>query len=156
MTVRQRFSITRSLEYFILRTGLTDDADSARFFAKSVSIAVWTSAAITVAGTLGVDTKPLVTGLGVTGVTIGFALRDIAHNFISGMLLMLQRPFGKGSHVRVHINSVTYEGCVCSIDIRNVLIDSKDGGRLIIPSAMVYANPITVLNVNNCGKGEAK
>ena len=40
-----------------------------------MAIAAYTLAGFSVLGTLGVDTKPLVAGLGVGGFTVGFALR---------------------------------------------------------------------------------
>lgn len=50
-------------------------ATACRFASKSAAIAVYTLAGFSVLGTLGVDTKPLVAGLGVGGFTVGFALR---------------------------------------------------------------------------------
>ena len=46
-----------------------------RFASKSAAIALYTLAGFSLLGTLGVDTKPLVAGLGVGGFTVGFALR---------------------------------------------------------------------------------
>lgn len=46
-----------------------------RFASKSAAIAIYTLAGFSLLGTLGVDTKPLVAGLGVGGFTVGFALR---------------------------------------------------------------------------------
>lgn len=48
---------------------------SCRFASKSAAIAVYTLAGFSLLGTIGVDTKPLVAGLGVGGFTVGFALR---------------------------------------------------------------------------------
>ena len=50
-------------------------AMNCRFVSKSAAIAVYTLAGFSLLGTLGVDTKPLVAGLGVGGFTVGFALR---------------------------------------------------------------------------------
>ena len=46
-----------------------------RFASKSAAIAIYTLAGFSLLGTVGVDTKPLVAGLGVGGFTVGFALR---------------------------------------------------------------------------------
>ena len=55
---------------------LTSDViHGCRFVSKSAAIAAYTLAGFSLLGTLGVDTKPLVAGLGVGGFTAGFALR---------------------------------------------------------------------------------
>jgi small-conductance mechanosensitive channel len=41
-----------------------------------------------VAGSLGIDTSPIVAGLSVTGLTVGFAARDVASNYIAGLMLI--------------------------------------------------------------------
>lgn len=35
----------------------------------------------------------------MTGLTLGFAARDIASQYISGLLLLVTEPFGRGDHV---------------------------------------------------------
>ena len=47
------------------------------------------------AGSLGIDTSPIVAGLSVTGLTVGFASRDVASNYIAGLMLI-----GKSACVR--------------------------------------------------------
>ena len=92
-------------------------------------------------GTVGIDTKPFITGLGVTGFTIGFALKDIATNFLSGLMLMTQKPFKSGDRIKV----VGLEGVVENVDVRYVVLKGENSGRVMIPSATVYSNPVVVL-----------
>lgn len=118
----------------------------ARFLAKASSIALYTLGGVTVLGTLGVDTKPIIAGIGVTGFTLGFALKEIATNFLSGVLLVFNKPFQKGQHLRVMGATAgqNLEGTVESIDARYVLLRGREGGLLMIPSVVVYTNPIMV------------
>lgn len=143
---RSIFSIARPLENVILRSRLTRDLDLARFLAKATSIAFYTVAGVTVLGTLGVDTKPIIAGIGVTGFTIGFALKEIATNFLSGVLLVFIKPFQKGQYLKVMGAAAgqNMEGTVESIDARYVLLRTKEGGLLMVPSVVVYTNPILV------------
>lgn len=53
------------------------------------------------AGTLGLDTKPILALGSAAGVTLGFALRDFATNFLSGLLLVATRPFRRGDYIIV-------------------------------------------------------
>ena len=79
------------------------------------------------------------TGLGIVGFTIGFALKDIAENFVAGILLLLQQPFDIGDAVEVN----GYGGTVTDIEIRATTVRTWDGLLVIIPNAAVYSNPIT-------------
>lgn len=146
---RSKYSLARPLEGMILRSRLTRDLDLARFLAKAASIGIYTVGAVTVLGTLGVDTKPIITGIGVTGFTLGFALKEIATNFLSGVLLVFNKPFKKGQNLKVMGAAAgqNMEGIVESIDARYVLLRARDGGLLMVPSVVVYTNPILVSGV---------
>ena len=80
-----------------------------------------------------------VAGLGIVGFTVGFALKDIAENFVAGILLLLQQPFDIGDAVEVD----GYGGTVESIEIRSTTVRTWDGLLVIIPNAAVYSHPIT-------------
>lgn len=128
-----------------MKSGLTKDQDMARFFAKAASGTLYSMLGITVLGTLGVDTKPLITGIGITGFAVGFAIKEIATNFLSGILLVFTKPFHKGQYLRVMTPQIL-EGIVESIDARYVFLRSREKGVLMIPASVVYTNPILVLN----------
>ena len=64
-----------------------------RFASKSAAIAIYTLGGFSLLGTVGVDTKPLVAGLGVGGFTVGFALRV---RLRSALLELLFVPFFLG------------------------------------------------------------
>ena len=85
------------------------------------------------------DVTGFVAGLGIIGFTVGFALKDIAENFVAGILLLLQQPFDIGDAVEVS----GYGGTVTNIEIRSTTIRTWDGLLVIIPNAAVYSNPIT-------------
>jgi small conductance mechanosensitive channel len=78
------------------------------------------------------------TGLGILGFTIGFALQDIMKNFASGIILLLQQPF----HVGETIGVKGFDGTVLAIDLRATEMKAADGRVVILPNADVLANPI--------------
>jgi len=80
----------------------------------------------------------LIAGLGVAGITIGFALQDVAKNFIAGLLLLIQQPFEIGNSIEV----VGYGGTVLEISLRSTTIRTWNGRYVIIPNSEVYLNPI--------------
>jgi small conductance mechanosensitive channel len=79
-----------------------------------------------------------VAGLGIAGFTIGFALQDIARNFISGLILLYRQPFKIGDFIEVS----GHTGTVMMINIRDTEIQSLDGDLVIIPNNKVFENPI--------------
>src|SRR5512141_1913684 len=85
-----------------------------------------------------VDVTAFLTGLGILGFTIGFALQDIMKNFASGVILLLQQPF----HVAETIGVKGFDGTVLAIDLRSTEMRASDGRIVILPNADVLANPI--------------
>jgi len=85
------------------------------------------------------DITGFAAGLGILGFTVGFALKDIAENFVAGILLLWQQPFDIGDAVIVG----GYGGTVTGIQIRATTIRTWDGLLVIIPNADVYSNAIT-------------
>ena len=83
-------------------------------------------------------TGALIAGLGVLGFTIGFALQDIAKNFIAGILLLLQQPFDIGDSIEVS----DFGGEVLGITLRTTEMRTWDGRHVIIPNGDVYTSPI--------------
>ncbi|MBG0786455.1 MAG: mechanosensitive ion channel family protein [Anaerolineaceae bacterium] len=79
-----------------------------------------------------------IAGLGVAGFTIGFALQDIAKNFISGLLLLYRQPFVIGDAVKIS----TFTGIITQINIRDTVLKTYDGELVIIPNQEVFENPI--------------
>ncbi len=84
------------------------------------------------------DITGFIAGLGVAGFTIGFALQDIAKNFISGLLLLYRQPFNLGERVMIS----DYKGEVKEINVRDTVIETLDGELVIIPNREVFENPI--------------
>jgi small-conductance mechanosensitive channel len=84
------------------------------------------------------DVTSFIAGLGIAGFTIGFALQDIAKNFISGLLLLYRQPFELGDYILAS----DHEGTVKEINIRDTVLETLDGELVIIPNKDVYEKPI--------------
>ncbi|HYW32220.1 MAG TPA: mechanosensitive ion channel family protein [Gemmatimonas sp.] len=82
----------------------------------------------------------LVSTLGIGGVAIGFAFKDIFQNFLAGILILITRPFRVGDQIRFH----DYEGTVEDIQTRATFIKTYDGRRAIIPNGELYTNSVLV------------
>jgi len=117
------------------------DPDILKTFSKACSWLVWFFVAISLMSSVGVDTKPLISLLGISGLTIGFACKDILQNTFAGFFILFTRPFKRGWIISV----CGYRGKVISTDIRYLRLENlKDRTEVLIPLSLVYQNPITV------------
>lgn len=87
---------------------------------------------------LGVNIEALVTGLGLTSVALGFALKDIIEQAVTGVLILFQRPFKVGDVIEVD----TIEGTVVDVAIRTTVVRTFDGVQVLIPNNRVYQSVI--------------
>lgn len=78
--------------------------------------------------------------LGVSGVAIGFAFRDILQNFLAGMLLLITEPFRIGDQISVD----SFEGVVEDVKTRATMIRTYDGRRIVIPNSDLFSKSVTV------------
>lgn len=88
---------------------------------------------------LGLDLTTLTVFAGALGVGIGFGLQNVANNFVSGILLLIERPVRTGDTVTIG-NS---EGSVTRIGIRSLTIKTPDHQEVIIPNSEVISHPFT-------------
>ncbi|MFW9262823.1 mechanosensitive ion channel protein MscS [Nostoc sp. KVJ20] len=82
----------------------------------------------------------LVQLLGISGVAIGFAFRDILQNFLAGILILLTEPF----QIDDQIVFKGFEGTVENIETRATTIRTYDGRRIVIPNSELFINSVTV------------
>jgi small conductance mechanosensitive channel len=82
----------------------------------------------------------LVQLLGISGVAIGFAFRDILQNFLAGILILLTEPF----QINDQIVFKNFEGTVENIETRATTIRTYDGRRIVIPNSELFTNSVTV------------
>lgn len=78
--------------------------------------------------------------LGVSGVAVGFAFRDILQNFLAGILILITEPFS----INDQIVFKEFEGTVEHIQTRATTIRTYDGRRIVIPNAELFTNAVTV------------
>lgn len=78
--------------------------------------------------------------LGIGGVAISFAFRDILQNFLAGILILLIEPFQIGDEIVFG----EFEGSVEEIQTRATLIRTYDGRRVIVPNSSLFTSPVIV------------
>ncbi|MBD1874166.1 mechanosensitive ion channel family protein [Nodosilinea sp. FACHB-131] len=100
---------------------------------------VWTLGSVVALGVMGLNFAALLGTLGLTSVAIGFSLRDVLSNYISGVILLATRPFRIGDQIVIN----SFEGTVTQIQLRATTVQTYDGRLVYIPNQEVFQSSIT-------------
>ena len=111
----------------------------ASLIARACSITLTILGIVTALGTLGINISALVASLGLTGFALGFALKDTISNIVSGILIMLYRPFKVNDNIQI----AGFEGVVVSIDLRYTTLNN-DNTKVLVPNSKLFTDPIIV------------
>lgn len=99
---------------------------------------VWVVGSVISLGILGLDFGLLLGTLGLTSVAIGFSLKDVLGNYISGVILLAARPFRINDQVVIS----DYEGTITQIQLRAITLQTYDGRLVYIPNQQVFQSSI--------------
>ncbi len=100
---------------------------------------VWVIGSVIALGVLGLDFGALLGALGLTSVAIGFSLKDVLSNYISGVILLAARPFRLGDQVVIE----DFEGTITQVQLRGTTLKTYDGRIVYIPNQEVFSASIT-------------
>lgn len=91
-------------------------------------------------GVVGLDKTvvSLMVGVGVIGLALGFAFKDLASNLISGLFIAIQNPFDVGDSITIKDIS----GSVETIRLRDTILLSDSGQRIYIPNKSFMEEPL--------------
>ncbi len=87
----------------------------------------------------GVEVTKLAVVAGGLGVGIGFGLQNIVNNFVSGLILLFERPIDVGDTIELSDTS----GTMKRIGIRASVIRTFDGAEVIVPNGMLISDKVT-------------
>jgi small-conductance mechanosensitive channel len=88
---------------------------------------------------LGLDFTRITILAGALGVGVGFGLQNIVNNFVSGLILLFERPIQIGDAVQLG----TLTGEVKRIGIRSSTVRTWEGAEVIVPNASLVSDQVT-------------
>lgn len=100
---------------------------------------------LTALNLLGIPLTGLAVIFGLVGVGIAFGLQNITSNFVSGIILLFERPINVGDYIDVGETS----GRVISINMRSTTVVTLDNITLIVPNSQFIENTITNWSVGD-------
>ena len=90
-------------------------------------------------GAMGIGMDRITILLGAFGVGLGFGLQSIVNNFVSGMILIFERPIQIGDSVEVG----SVKGKITKIGIRSSTVRSFEGADITIPNGTLLSDALT-------------
>lgn len=108
------------------------------FFITISGNVVWVLGILVGLSQLGLNLTPVLTGFGIAGVIIGFALQDTLSNFAAGMMLLIYKPFDVGDFVFAG----GVDGKVSHMSLVNTTIKTFDNQIIIVPNSKIWGDVI--------------
>src|SRR6266403_3802158 len=122
---------------FLAKSGLDRSLQYA--IAQIVSNVVLIVGILIVLDNAGIHLGALTVFAGAVGVGVGFGLQNIASNFISGLVILAERPITVGDRVEV----AGIAGQVQHIRARSTVIVTNDNITMIVPNTKFIDSPVT-------------
>jgi small-conductance mechanosensitive channel len=112
---------------------------SAESLSKIIHYAIVLTGFLLALGAAGLDLTKFTVLAGAFGVGLAFGMQNIVNNFVSGLILLFERPLHVGDNITVGATS----GQVSDIGIRASTIRTWDGADVIMPNATLISNEVT-------------
>jgi len=132
VTIFNRFVVRVAEERVKVQKGRL--ANIQRFF----QLIVYFVAVLLILWTFNVDVTGLIAGLGIGALIIGFALKDIIENWVSGLLIISGKTYRIGDVIRVE----NLTGVVTDISLRTTKLKTYDRNVIILPNSTLLKKNI--------------
>lgn len=115
------------------------DETLAKFLCRASKYCIIGFGIIAALQAMNVPVETLIAGIGLSGLVLGIAMKDVVSNAVSGVMLLLFRPFRHRDHIKVG----DFAGEVIDIDMRYTHLDSGET-IVFVPNAMMFSLAVTV------------
>jgi len=137
------FWISRTAQRYLVRRLQGQDAGDAQTilpYRRIVQAMVWVIGGAIALHTLGIDLTHIFTAGGLFAVALAFAMKDLAENLVSGLLLRLGGEIKRGDVLRMQDGEIVQ---VKKIGSRTTIVRTKEEADCIIPNAALARNAIS-------------
>ncbi len=124
----------------IIRSQQDLDAGTREVFAKLFQIALFFIVFILLLQIMGINLTALAVFGGALGVGLGFGLQSIASNFISGIILLLERSLSVGDYVEMEDGR---QGMIRELNMRSTTLETFDGKDIMVPNEQFISGSFT-------------
>ncbi len=120
-----------------------------KFLRQIFSGAVWIVAGLMILANMGININSLIAGLGIGGLAVAMALKNILTDIFSSFSILIDKPFVVGDFIAL---SEKHQGTVKKIGIKTTRLETRDGQELIIANKKLTEQVVQ----NFRGKGGKK
>jgi len=99
----------------------------------SGNIIIYIVVLLMVLNLFGVDIRPILAGLGVLGLAIGFGAQSLVKDFVSGLFILTENQYGIGDKVKIG----NFEGEVIRITMRSTVLRNDEGKTFYISNGLI-------------------
>lgn len=115
----------------VIRTQQTLDIGTREVAAKLFEIAIYVLIFLLLVNVMGIDLTALAVFGGALGVGLGFGLQQIASNFISGIIILLDRSIAIGDFIELEDGR---SGTLRELTMRSATLETFDGKDIMVPN----------------------
>jgi small-conductance mechanosensitive channel len=115
----------------VIRSQPTLDASTREIAAKLFEIGVFVLIALLLLNVMGIDLTALAVFGGALGVGLGFGLQQIASNFISGIIILVDRTITIGDYIELEDGRA---GTLRELTMRSATLETYDGKDIMVPN----------------------
>ena len=127
------YRLLRSVLHRLLKRSKFVDAGLEGLMLQTFRLVALSFVWIMVLAQLGFNVTALIAGLGVAGIAVGFAARDTLENFISGVTILIDRPFRIGDNIVI---GGTF-GTVEEITLRSTRVRTLNNEIMVMPNTQM-------------------
>ena len=130
----------------VIRTQQALDLGAREVAAKLFEIAVFVVIFLLLLNVMGIDLTALAVFGGALGVGLGFGLQQIASNFISGIIILLDRSLTIGDYIQLEDGRA---GTLRELSMRSATLETYDGKYIMVPNEKFITTSFTNWTHNN-------
>ena len=130
--------IKEYLEAYASKTESKYDDQLIPLLRSVIKVVVWIIAVLVVLSNLGYNISALLAGLGIGGLAVAMASKDIVENFLSGIVIFVEKPFKLGDVIKTSDGL----GSIEEIGIRSTRVRTFDGTVVVVPNRILSSNAL--------------